>query len=398
MYLTHEEELMLNGEYGEAVAKALKLIVRVGEALGAERLVKIVHAHASGISYDNIGDPGLSFIRDLYLAGGRVSVYSTYNPIGIEIWDQRVLPVTRHFIEKQMEIIRSLEGMGFDRSVTCVPYKLRPPRLGEHLAWGESSAVAVANSLYGARTNREGGPIALAAALTGRIYYWGLHLDENRRPGIYIKLAAGNGALGEPDAGVLGYIVGENYGGQIPYIDAVVEVPRGVQALCAAAAAAGSTAMCIIRGVSPEDQGPPPNPLDRLTLTASDIRAKKRDIATATLDEAQAFFTGCPHHDPSLPMRLLDYLRRHGIRRLSRPVWVAVPGYAATNLRGVADELRKRGIHILPGTCIVVSRLRGIIKTIATDSVKTAFYLPRRHGVDVALSSLEEFVKRYAVR
>jgi len=394
LYLTRQEEAMLRGDMGEAVAEAMRLIVRVGEALGAERLVEISHAHASGISYDNIGEPGLEYIRGLAERGGRVVVYATYNPVGMSLLDEQPVKLTRDYVEKQLEILRSLEAMGFRRSVTCIPYAMRRPRLGEHLAWGESSAVAVANTLYGARTNREGGPVALAAALTGRTYLWGLHLDEERRPKVYVRLEA-PGSLREPWAGVLGHLLGRVYGGDVAYVDAAVEAPRGVQALCAAAAASGSTPMCIVRGVSPEDRGPPREPLDRLGLSWGDLVREARDIASAEPGEAEVFFTGCPHHGPEVLEELERLLDRAGARRLRRPIWVAVPGYAALEprVRELAARLRARNVHVFPGTCPVVTRLRGAVKVVATDSVKTAFYLPRRHGVDVALASVEDFVR-----
>ncbi len=393
MYLSRLEEQMLNGEYGEATAKALKLIVRVGEALGAEKLVEVTHAHASGISYDNIGEAGLGFIRDLHRAGGRARVFATYNPIGVELWGPSVLPAPPEFLEKQFEIIKSLEAMGFRRSVTCIPYLMRRPRLGEHLAWGESSAVAVANTLYGARTNREGGPIALAAAITGRIYHWGLHLDENRKPTVLLRYQGAR--LAEPEAGVAGYIAGEVFQDRVVYVDADVEAPRGVQAMCAAAAAAGSTAMCVVRGVSPEDNGPPSEVEDKLSLDSRDVARKKEEIAPAGLEEAELFFTGCPHHGPDKVYEIVRLLDSAKIKRLSRPLWVAVPGYAARELRPIAKRLAERNVHVLPGTCIVVSRLRGVASVVATDSVKTAFYLPRRHGVNVSLASLKEFIAYY---
>jgi len=397
VYLTREEEKMLEGEYGEAAAKALRLIVRVGEALGAERLIKISHAHVSGISYDNIGEAGLTFIRDLYEGGGRASVFSTYNPAGVEAWGSRVIPVEPAFWRKQIEIIETLEAMGFQRSMTCIPYQLRRPNLGEHLAWGESSAVAIANTLYGARTNREGGPIALAAAITGRTYYWGLHLSENRKPSVVVELR-GAPPLGELEAGILGYIVGESLEGKIAYIDAKMATVRSVQALCAAAAAAGSTAMCIVRGFSPEDEGPPVAAEDKITLSIKDIEAKRRDISSANLDEVEIFFTGCPHHDLDKIKDILRLLNIQGIKRLEKPIWVAVPGVYSSRLRDLAEKLAQRNVLLLPGTCLVVTRLGRLVKAVATDSVKTAFYLPRRHNVGVALASLKSFVRRYGLR
>ena len=397
MYLTREEERMLNGEYGEAVRKALAVIVRVGEALGAERLVEITHAHASGISYFNIGDAGLEFIEELAGMGGKVRVYATFNPTGIPLtedgaWGDNVIPVEAAEVEKQLRIIRALTRMGFRFTATCVPYMLRRPRLGEHLAWGESSAVAAANTLYGARTNREGGPVALAAALTGRIYYWGLHLDENRKPTLLVRVKSM--ALDDVAAGLLGHLVGRSYQNQLPYIDAEFQGTRAVISLCAAAAASGNTAMCIVRIYSPEDRGVPQG-TESVEVTAKDLESERELVETASLEEADVFFTGCPHHDWSIVHRVLTLLESSGISRLRKPVWIALPGKLPSWARILAAKLRSKNVYLLPGTCIVVSKLRGVVDVVATDSVKTAFYLPKRHGVRVALSTLREFIKLY---
>jgi hypothetical protein len=391
VYLDKWEEKALNGEYGEAVQLAMRLIVKVGEALGAERLLRISHAHVSGISYDNIGEAGLEFIKSLYEMGGRARVFSTFNPVGVSIGVDSFLNRDRVLVKKQEEIIRYLIGMGFKFSATCIPYMIREPRQGEHLAWGESSAVVVANSVYGARTNREGGPIALAAALTGRIYEWGLHLSENRKPSIYVKYEGS--PLDEPYSGLLGYLVGLNNPSTIPYIDARFGSRRGVLSFAAASAAAGNLAMTIIRGVSPEDEGPPKYTEDKVVYDFNDLLKLKKDLENAGTEEVEAFFTGCPHHSVDVIGYIEDVFIRMGLRKVSKPIWVSVP--AMTVDRGVVERLRSRNVVVLPGTCPVVSRMRDIVKAIATDSLKTVFYLPRRHGISVRIMSLKEFIEYY---
>jgi predicted aconitase len=398
MYLTREEEKILQGDYGEGKRIAMELVVRVGEALGAERLIEINHAHASGISYDNIGDAGLEFIKSLFTAGARVSVYSTYNPVGISlnVDPPPRLNVGEDFAKKQMDIIRLLNSMGFVPSVTCIPYYMRQPRLGEHLAWGESSAIAVANSLYGARTNREGGPLALAAAIVGRTYYWGLHIDENRKPTIHVKVNVD--VSEEPSAGLLGYYIGQNFSDTIPYVDLNKGLgKREAISMCAAAAASGNIAMCIVKNVSPEDEGPPLG-VEKVHVDQKELEYVREDIESASIEEAEIFFTGCPHHEPSIVYKLFDYLSSKNIKRLRREIWISIPGYASSDekIRELAQLLQKKNVYILPGTCIVVARLRGKVGVIATDSLKTAFYVPKRHGVRVAITSLWDFVKRFA--
>jgi len=306
-----------------------------------------------------------------------------------------VIPVDDEARRKQLRIIRALERMGFKFTATCIPYMVRGPRLGEHLAWGESSAVAVANTLYGARTNREGGPIAVAAALTGRIYYWGLHVDSARRPNILIKVTVAK-PLDAISAGLLGYYLGEKLsGGDIPYIDASISSKRSIISMCAAGAASGSISMCIVKKHSPEDNGPPTSPEDRLTVDNVELRDVRERVETASLDEAEAFFTGCPHHWFDILESIASMIRFHSISKLRKPVYIAVPATLPGWAKQLAVMLREKKVYIIPGTCLVVANISKIHRVIATDSLKAAFYLPKRQNVRVALSSLGEFLKRY---
>jgi len=395
MYLSKEEERILDGEEGEARRLAMKLVVRVGEALGAERLVAISHAHASGISYDNIGDAGLEFLETMARNGGKAKVFATFNPVGMcmELEPPLKLREEPGFVTKQLRIVKLLESMGFIHSITCIPYRIRSPRLGEHLAWGESSAVAVANTLYGARTNREGGPLALAAALVGRTYYWGLHLDENRHPTIRV-VVRGAKVSDELRAGLIGYYIGLELSDHIPLVEAELAKERHVISMCAAAAASGNIAMCLVKNFSPEYR--PMNNLDKVEIDEKELAALRESVETAGLDEAELFFTGCPHHDASFVTKVAEYIASKNIGRLRREVWIAIPGYQASKVRDLAKKLREKNIFILPGTCIVVSRLRGRAEAIATDSLKTAFYMPRRHGIRVALSTVWQYIDKFS--
>ena len=186
MYLNRTEEKMLSGEYGEVMRKAIEILVKVGEALGAEKLIEIGHAHISGVSYFNIGDEGLELLRDISREGVKVKVYTTANPYslaGLGLYKDESI------VRKQRELIDILIKLGVDReSFTCIPYKLRRPAKGEHLAWAESSAVIYANSILGAYTNRESGITALMAALVGKTYDAGMHRLENRRVEVEVNV------------------------------------------------------------------------------------------------------------------------------------------------------------------------------------------------------------------
>ncbi len=208
MYLTKEEELILTGEYGYALQKAMEILVALGEIYGADRLIPIKSAQVAGVSYKNIGNAGIEFLRDFVDAGARVSVYTTLNPAGIG---------NDEFMEKQAEVLELYRRMGgIEATSTCTPYYgANLPKFGDHLAWSESSAVSFANSVIGARTNREGGPSSLAAAIVGKTPNYGLHLDENRKATVKVKVEAG-GVKTFVDYAALGYHLGKSLGNDVP--------------------------------------------------------------------------------------------------------------------------------------------------------------------------------------
>ena len=181
MYLTKEEEKILAGEEGETLQKAMGILTALGDIYGADALIPVKSAQISGVSYKTIGDAGLEWISDLK---GTVRVPSVLNPAGMDTENWERLGIDPAFAKKQIEILDVFKGLGVRPQCTCTPYYLKGFDVGyeDHLAWGESSAVSYANSVIGARTNREGGPSAISAALIGKTPNYGFHLPENRQP------------------------------------------------------------------------------------------------------------------------------------------------------------------------------------------------------------------------
>ncbi len=268
---------------------------------------------------------------------------------------------------------------------------MRRPAPGEHLAWGESNAVAMANSFYGAYTNREGGPLTLAAAITGRTYRWGLHIRENRVARVRV-VAGWSRGRGDLYGSLLGLYIGENVHG-IPFVveASVPATYMGIRVMLASSAASGSHALVVMEGVTPpetyvlgieeeisidehgllhyyEEKSGPPELIGRVLL-----------------------YLGCPH----LSLTEIEYIARHvsrcrGVRR-DVDVLLTVPYI----YRGVIDEepLRRRGIDVAYGTCPVVSRFRERYDVVLTNSGKAFFYLRKIHGVDVRLGSMDELLR-----
>ena len=256
MNLTPEELELLAGQAGPAARKAMEILVALGTIYGAERLVSVTSVQIAGVSYDNLGEAGLQFLAAMAAGGGRARVTATLNPAGMDVENWQALGIDAAFAESQQRVLDAFARMNVITTCSCTPYLCgNLPHYGEHIAWAESSAVCYANSVLGARTNREGGPSALAAALTGRTPAYGYHLDANRRPGVTVDV---NARLTEGgDFGALGKALGQKLEAlsskPVPYLRGVAQASGDqLKAFCASLATYGGAAMFHMEGITPE--------------------------------------------------------------------------------------------------------------------------------------------------
>ncbi len=386
MHLTKEQERILNGEYGWAKARALQVIVKVGEALGAEKLVRIVHAHVSGVSYNNIGEPGLRFLQEFLEKGAKTAVYSTINPGCIDLMNNSEI-IDQTLYHNQLKINNALENMGFSPTYTCIPYYHRPPAPKEHLAWGESNAVIIANSLFGAKTNREGGPIALAAAITGYTYYSGLHLDENR---IAKKRIIIPKEISEKEYSAIGLWIGYNIY-DIPVIEFNREKPSiyELKLLLSSAAASGKHGLIAIKDVTPRETYS--HDIDET------IELEQGDyidlIGTPpSIEESILGYIGCPHLHPCEFVRIYQIATRYRRVRNNNGLLISIPPFFYELFRQEINDLRTKGIDIAFGTCPIVSKLTKQYDYLVTNSGKSCFYMSRIHHINTYIASVREII------
>src|SRR5512136_477540 len=216
MYLTKNEEKILDGEQGEVMERMFRLLVRLGEIYKADKMIPVGSVQVAGVSYKSLADPGTEYLEDLAKKGAKVKVLTFLNPAGMDLENWEKLGFPKDFAKNQLRIMDAFKKMGIIVTSTCTPYLAgNLPRFREHIAWSESSAVAFSNSVIGARTNREGGPSALAAAIIGKTPNYGLHIWENRQPNFHIKVDAD--LKSSSDFGALGYFVGKQVKNKIPY-------------------------------------------------------------------------------------------------------------------------------------------------------------------------------------
>lgn len=386
MYLTKWEEKALQGEFGEPLRMAMNVLVKVCKALKGEKLIDIAHAHISGISYFNIGDEGLELLQDLARKRARVLVYTTANPSSIAIIDEFASVYGVDVVVKQRNIVESLIAIGIDdKSFTCVPYKLRAPRYGEHLAWAESSAVIYANSIAGAKTNREGGITSLMAAIAGRTCFCGMHINENRRPTELIEVSFPVNSIALASA--LGLFIGKVIRG-IPYIKAVFKLNGvirniAIRSMLSSIASTSNTSLALIEGITPDYANADLKGLEKISVGINDVK----DFIDGKCSDAM--FLGCPHIDieetEELLADIVGRLKGYGIKK----VYIAIPLLGLHKLSELNRVIDGIDIVYLPGVCPVVSDLKLTkIYSISTIHGKAYHYLPKLAGVSSCLLNI----------
>lgn len=394
MYLTKEEEGMLKGVEGIAVSKAMKLLVRLGEIYGADRLVPITSCQAAGVSYKSIGDPGLEFLKGFADEGAKVRVPTFLNPSGMDTENWKNFGISKEFAEKQREIIETFKKIGVIVICSCTPYLVgNLPGYGEHLAWSESSAVSFANSVIGARTNREGGPSALAAAITGRTPNYGLHLEENREPNFLIKVNAK--LKTNSDFGALGFFVGKVVKNKIPYFSGIENCSTdNLKSLGAAMAASGAVALYHVQDRTPEAKKYKEVIRNLETIEFSDEDLKKSYIELSNHNDPDLIAIGCPQTSISEIEFITKKLRG---KKLNKEFWIFTSKAIKTwaDKMGYTKIIEDAGAKILCDTCMVVSPLEELeFKCVGIDSGKAAKYLPSFCKKKVFFSDLDSLINK----
>lgn len=387
MHLTRDQERLLN-EGTPAQRKAMGILCALGDLYDAEDLIRITSAHVSGASYKLIGDPGLEFIED-FSRDAHVAVPTTINPLGTDLAQWRELGIPPEFAEKQARIARAYEAMGLRPVYSCTPYLLGVrPSLGEHIAWSESNAVAFANSVLGARTNREGGPSALAAAIVGATPNYGLHRDEGRQPTLVLDVRTKVEGLG---FSLLGLLAGKEAGDGIPYFRGFAASEADLKWLGAAAASSGTCAMFHLEKVTPEWRSAKTKGLRTVRVTAKDLETVKGHYTHGK--DADLIALGSPQLSVEELKEVAALVERHPPRI---PVWVFTSRLVRDACPEAVATLERHGGRVLADTCLEVTLLEHRFTTVATPSGKGAYYLPSLCKQKVILDDIEVLLERYA--
>jgi len=403
LQLTDYDRALLDGEYGPGAQMAMRIIVRMAGVFGAERLLDITAAHIDSTIF--MGDATLEYAERLASLGAKVAVPSTTNVSGVDEHGWTAWPVPPDWAEKAKRQMDAYRRMGCIPCFTCAPYQSEPrPAFGQQIAWGESNAIAFANSVLGARTERYPDLLDICAAITGRVPATGLHLTENRAGQVLVRLEGIHKALQADDSfyPVLGHLTGRLAGERIPVIDGVTvqATEDQLKALGAAAASSGAVALFHVVGVTPEAptleaafQGRAP--LSSTTVGMPELRAARLELTTATGDRLDMVLLGSPHFSLAefrqLAPLLVGQVRRPRVRFLvttSRAVALLA------ERSGLLEPLRRFGGQITVDTCPLASpMLPPEIRTLMTNSAKYAYYAPGMLNAQVVYGSLADCVR-----
>jgi predicted aconitase len=425
MRLNPEEQAMLAGDMGSGVRKAMEILTALGTIYGAEDLVPVTSVQVAGVSYKNLGEAGLEFLVEWAAQGTHVRVPTTLNPAGLDLERWGELGFDAEFADRQTRVIQAFAAMGIRATCTCTPYFVgNLPARGDHIAWAESSAVSFANSVLGARTNREGGPSALAAAITGRTPRYGLHLLENRRAQLVVEVRCP--VQSSADFGALGAMVGRTARNRVPYFRGL-EMPKlpvtinGLQVmgqhhttqkselvtrdselidrvdqfkgLGAAMAASGAVALYHVEGVTPEaDNGDIISP-DAEIVVIESLDEGYAALTSGDYDVIDLVWIGCPHASINELTRVLDLLAG---RRVRAALWVTMAREvrAEAERAGLVGAVEELGGRVVADTCLVVAPVKELgFRRMATPSGKGAYYAPSHSGLAVNYGSLEACIE-----
>jgi len=403
MDLTNEEKRILDGREGEPQRLALHVLVKLGEACGAERMVEIASAHLVASSYQIAGEAGIDIYSQLVAQGARVKVRTTSDPGSIDFVRWREFKTPAEYAARQGKIAELLDQMGVIPTWTCTPYTtFNVPRFGDHLGWSESSAVVFVNSVIGARTNRLAAYVDLCAALTGRVPCFGLHLPENRRGEILFELTPDLCAdFADHFFPALGYLVGQTVGDKVPVILGLSRATFDqLKAFGAASAASGSVALYHMVGITPEARSLEEAcggrlPAERIVVGRREIVAVMEQMGAAAEGPVDVVGIGCPHAS-------IDQMRRYAALLEGRRVHAGTELWVCTNVvveemarkMGYAQTIERAGAKLMVGTCHNDCPLGAWdFRRLVTDSGKFAYYTPTTVGTECVFASTEACIQ-----
>lgn len=408
-----DEQGMLEGKEGLAKQKAMQLLVKYAEGLGAERFIdtnnvtttpgtlpdeELLRKVVPSLDADEIASK-IFLDSDELIVLDKVKAFTTSH-----IYKNQEHPERQQGGKFMCEITKKMESyakrVGIVNLATCTPYQVgNIPVKGEHCAWTESSAIAFCNSVLGARTNIEGMHSSFASAITGKTPLWGMHLDENRLGKVIVHTEVDIDSIQEYY--LMGYYVGRQIGLDIPIYTNINRIPdlTMLMALCASGAASGSTVMFHIVGVTPEAPT-----IKMASRNRKDLRLLKygkeqrretyEKLNHSDKDDVDLVVLGCPHQTlerMSAVARMLEGKKIHENTALYITTCRMIKALA--DRTGYTDVITKAGGIVFEDTCALFFNF-DTSKVLAADSSKLVHYVPSTTGLkNIWFGTTEECIQ-----
>ena len=381
---------------------AMRILNRMLPVFNTDRFLSIEGAHIDSSLFQ--GDATLEYAERLAELGARVRVPTTLNVSGVDMHGWKQWKVPEEWAHKSHRQMKAYEAMGCLPTWTCAPYQtMHKPTFGQQIAWGESNAIAFANSVIGARTERYPDLLDICAAITGRAPAAGLHLTENRAGQLLFDLEEIPREVQADEAfyPVIGHFIGKKAQGRIPVLNGMKVQPEEDQykALGAAMASSGAVALFHIPGYTPEApdleaafQGKPPQ--QTYACSMDTLRTSWQDLTQASTGSLDLIILGSPHfslREFAALAPLLKGRKKHPSLRFL--VTTSRIMRELARKAGYLDDLEAFGGEITVDTCILTSPMLGAeTKTIMTNSAKYAYYSPGLLDTRVAFGRLSDCV------
>lgn len=367
MKLNDHERALLAGEGGPVRQWAIQHQIRVGEFFDAADMVEVGQAHVMA-DPESLGEAGVAWLESMAAkpaAERRVRVPTITDPRGVDFSAYKRLKQTDAMADLEARAVRAFEAMGVLMTNTCINYQtILPPVRGEHVAFGDTGVVIYSNSVFGARSNFEGGPSAIAAGLTGRTPRYGYHLDRNRLGTKLFEVRHQPKDFSE--WGALGAVVGRRSGSYwtVPVVAGITTPPSSddLKHFGAALASFGSVAMFHMPGVTPEApdiadafDGAPPA---ASPITAEDIAGIYEGYA-ARGDKVDVVVFSAPQLSLIELEKVADLLDGKQVHPQTTLIAATSPEIKfASDRMGLTRRIESSGAIVLSGVCFYQSYAR----------------------------------------
>ncbi|RJR34027.1 MAG: DUF521 domain-containing protein [Desulfobacteraceae bacterium] len=385
----------------------MEILVAYGNCYEAERMIPITSVHIAG-NFPVLMDEGVEWLEDLAGEGTRVKVFTTKNPEMYDPEEADELRIPDFFRVRQKRIHQALKSLGVTLTYTCHHYLAgNVPRFGDHIAWASSGSQVFANSVIGARSNRDGDHVALAAAIIGAIPEWGMHLQENRKGQMLIDAGLLDTRSYDPaDFKALGWHLGKKVGARIPVFvnlppDLEIEAIKG---LLYSLTVTGATGLVHLVGITPEAscleqpfQGAPPKVPD-LQPTHRDVQETFPEISSASDEKVDLVIFGCPQCSIQEVQEIAAMLEGKRLNPGTQ-LWVCTSAWVKllSQRMGLLDILKAAGARMMADVGAadgphLYLKERGV-RVLAMNSARGSYYAHNLFGMETWFGSTRQCVQ-----